>query len=67
MDDGRRQDEIRGHDADGTELFREREDTPRGDYEAAPVMAELADGVTRDVSVQIDRVGVGILLGQSTR
>jgi len=45
---------------DGTELYREREDTPRGDYEAClALMAKLADRVARDVGA-FDRVGVGI-------
>jgi fructokinase len=45
---------------DGRELFREREDTPRGDYDACmAVMAGLADRVATKVG-GFDRVGVGI-------
>mgnify|MGYP001823893474 FL=1 len=45
---------------DGTELFREREDTPRGDYGACmSVMARLAERVEREIG-HFDRVGVGI-------
>ncbi len=45
---------------DGSELFRQREDTPRGDYAACmSVMADLAERVERDVG-HFERVGVGI-------
>ena len=45
---------------DGSELFRQREDTPRGDYAACmSVMAGLAERVARDVG-PFERVGVGI-------
>ena len=45
---------------DGAELFREREDTPRGDYAACMrVMAGLAERVEREIG-PFDRVGVGI-------
>jgi len=45
---------------DGAELFREREDTPRGDYEACmSVMASLASRVENEIC-HFDRAGVGI-------
>jgi fructokinase len=45
---------------DGDELLREREDTPRGDYEAClAVMAGLLDRVERELG-PVPRVGVGI-------
>lgn len=44
----------------GTELFRKREATPRGDYAAClAVMARLAERVAGEVGA-FDRVGVGI-------
>jgi len=52
--------EIVAMTPDGRELFRQRQDTPRGDYAACMrVMAELAHRVERDVG-RFDRVGVGI-------
>jgi fructokinase len=52
--------EIVAMTLDGRELFREREDTPRGDYAACMrVMAGLAARVEREVG-HFERVGVGI-------
>lgn len=45
---------------EGAELFREREDTPRGDYRAClSVVGALAERIEREVG-HFDRIGVGI-------
>jgi fructokinase len=45
---------------DGTELFRQREDTPRGDYAACmAVMRQLAERIEQQIGA-FERVGVGI-------
>jgi fructokinase len=52
--------EIVAMTPEGTELLREREDTPRGDYDAClATMAGLVDRVEQELG-RVERVGVGI-------